>query len=426
MKKLTFLVSLILIASLTANAQGWSNKLGDAAKNAAKRTVENRVEKKAADETDKAMDKLEKKGKKKDKNQSEDSGSNTSDEGINGNGKSASLQSYSKFDFVPGEKVIFFDDFTQDAIGDFPALYNTNGSGEIVTTNLYPGNWMKYVSSDGTIWTDKLLKLPDNYTVEFDVIPIKGTEGGMGGWSFRLMKCINEKSWDGGAVPGKAGFEFGVEYFGRAYYRAYNNNLDGNFWDQKGNNDDKNTYEKENQKYHISVWVQKTRVRIYQNETKMFDAPRAFPDAAMKMDRLRFEEGAAMISNIRIAVGAPDMRNKLMTEGKLVTYGIYFDVNKDVVKPESYGTLKDIAAVLNEVPDVKVKIVGHTDSDGDDASNLDLSKRRSASVKAELKKNFNVNGDRLVTDGMGETKPIAPNDTPVNKALNRRVEFVKQ
>jgi len=426
MKKLTFLVSLILIASLTANAQGWLNKLGDAAKNAAKRTVENRVEKKAADETDKAMDKLEKKGKKKDKNQSEDSGSNTSDEGINGNGKSASLQSYSKFDFVPGEKVIFFDDFTQDAIGDFPALYNTNGSGEIVTTNLYPGNWMKYVSSDGTIWTDKLLKLPDNYTVEFDVIPIKGTEGGMGGWSFRLMKCINEKSWDGGAVPGKAGFEFGVEYFGRAYYRAYNNNLDGNFWDQKGNNDDKNTYEKENQKYHISVWVQKTRVRIYQNETKMFDAPRAFPDAAMKMDRLRFEEGAAMISNIRIAVGAPDMRNKLITEGKLVTYGIYFDVNKDVVKPESYGTLKDIAAVLNEVPDVKVKIVGHTDSDGDDASNLDLSKRRSASVKAELKKNFNVNGDRLVTDGMGETKPIAPNDTPVNKALNRRVEFIKQ
>ncbi|MBP1637394.1 MAG: Outer rane porin [Bacteroidetes bacterium] len=398
--------------------------MGDAAKNAAKRTVENRVEKKAADETDKAMDKLEKKGKKKDKNQSEDSGSNTSDEGINGNGKSASLQSYSKFDFVPGEKVIFFDDFTQDAIGDFPALYNTNGSGEIVTTNLYPGNWMKYVSSDGTIWTDKLLKLPDNYTVEFDVIPIKGTEGGMGGWSFRLMKCINEKSWDGGAVPGKAGFEFGVEYFGRAYYRAYNNNLDGNFWDQKGNNDDKNTYEKENQKYHISVWVQKTRVRIYQNETKMFDAPRAFPDAAMKMDRLRFEEGAAMISNIRIAVGAPDMRNKLITEGKLVTYGIYFDVNKDVVKPESYGTLKDIAAVLNEVPDVKVKIVGHTDSDGDDASNLDLSKRRSASVKAELKKNFNVNGDRLVTDGMGETKPIAPNDTPVNKALNRRVEFL--
>jgi OOP family OmpA-OmpF porin len=340
---------------------------------------------------------------------------------------SPSLAAYSKFDFVPGEKVVFYDDFSQDAIGDFPALYNTNGSGEVVNTNLYPGNWLKYSMSSGDIWTDKLLTLPDNYTLEFDVIPIAGSEGsGMGGWSFRLMKCINAKSWDGGAVPGNAGFQFGVEYFGRAFYRAYNNKLDGQFWDQKGNNEDEKTYQKKDQKYHISVWVQKTRVRVYQNETKMFDAPRAIPDPSVKFDRIRFEQNAAMISNIRIAVGAPDTRNKLMTEGKLVTYGIYFDVNKDVVKPESYGTLKEIATILNEVPDVKVKIVGHTDSDGADAANLDLSKRRAASVKAELAKSFGVNADRLVTDGMGESQPVAPNDTPVNKALNRRVEFIKQ
>ena len=335
-----------------------------------------------------------------------------------------SLQTYSKFDFVPGEKVIFYEDFSQDAIGDFPALWNTNGSGEVVNTNLYPGNWLKYVM-DESIWTDKLLTLPENYTIEFDVIPIEGSEGGMGGWSFRLMKCINEKSWDGGAVPGKAGFHFGVEYFGRPFYRAYNNSLDGEFWDQKGNNDDEKIYQKKDQKYHISAWVQKTRIRIYQNENKIFDVPRAFPDAALKMDRLRFEANAAMVSNIRIAVGAPDMRNKLMTEGKLVTYGIYFDVNKDVVKPESYGTLKEIAAILNEVPDVKVKILGHTDSDGQEAANLDLSKRRAASVKAELAKSFGVKAERLETDGMGESQPVAPNDTPVNKALNRRVEFVK-
>lgn len=337
----------------------------------------------------------------------------------------AAFASYSKFDFIPGEKVIFFDDFSQDAIGDFPALWNTNGSGEVVNTNLFPGNWLKYVM-DESIWTDKLLTLPENYTLEFDVVPIEGSEGGMGGWGFRLMKSINEKSWDGGAVPGKAGLQYGVEYFGRSFYRAYNNNLDGQFWDQKGNNDDEKTYQKKDQKYHISVWVQKTRIRIYQNETKMFDVPRAFPDQNIKMDRLRFEANAAMLSNIRIAVGAPDMRNKLMTEGKLITYGIYFDVNKDVVKPESYGTLKEIATILNEVPDVKVKIVGHTDADGQDAANLDLSKRRAASVKTELAKNFGVKGDRLVTDGMGESQPVAPNDTPSNKALNRRVEFVKQ
>ena len=119
------------------------------------------------------------------------------------------------------------------------------------------------------------------------------------------------------------------------------------------------------------------------------------------------------------------MRNKLITEGKLVTYGIYFDVNKDVVKPESYGTLKEIATVLTENPDVRVKIVGHTDSDGADASNLDLSKRRGASVKNELVKTFGIDASRLESDGMGETQPVAPNDTPANKALNRRVEFIK-
>ena len=134
---------------------------------------------------------------------------------------------------------------------------------------------------------------------------------------------------------------------------------------------------------------------------------------------------ASYISNIKITSSPPDTRNKLLTEGRLVTYSIYFDVNKDVVKPESYGTLKDIAKILNEVPDVKVKIVGYTGSDGADAANLDLSKRRAASVKNELVKTFNVNGNQLTTDGMGESQPIAPNDTPVNKTLNRREEFIK-
>jgi outer membrane protein OmpA-like peptidoglycan-associated protein len=92
------------------------------------------------------------------------------------------------------------------------------------------------------------------------------------------------------------------------------------------------------------------------------------------MDRLRFEYGAAMISNVRIAVGAPDMRSNI-TEGKLVTYGIYFDVM--MLKPESYGTLKKLQ-VLTENPDVKVKIIGHTDADGDD--NQPGSFKRGASV----------------------------------------------
>jgi outer membrane protein OmpA-like peptidoglycan-associated protein len=119
------------------------------------------------------------------------------------------------------------------------------------------------------------------------------------------------------------------------------------------------------------------------------------------------------------------MRSKLITEGKLVSYGIYFDVNKDVVRSESFGTIKQIADVLKENADVKIKIVGHTDSDGDDKSNLDLSKRRAASVKSVLVKEFGIDASRIETDGKGENEPVAKNDSVINKALNRRVEFIK-
>jgi outer membrane protein OmpA-like peptidoglycan-associated protein len=340
-------------------------------------------------------------------------------------GQQTALESYSKYDFVPGEKVIFYEDFSQDAVGDFPALWNTNGSAEVVTTNLYPGNWMKFVMNE-CVWTDALLKLPDNYTIEFDVIPIGGLEGaGMSGWHVKLMQAKNAKAWDGGSAPGQGGFQLKVEYTGRPSYHTWLYGEECGKAQLSGYVNGEQFKEKVNQKYHIAMWIQKTRIRVYQNENKIVDLPKAFPTGCVKPDRLRFEYGAAMISNVRIAVGAPDMRNKLMTEGKLVTYGIYFDVNKDIVKPESYGTLKEIANILNEVPDVKVKIVGHTDSDGADAANLDLSKRRAASVKNELVKSFGVNGDRLVTDGMGESQPVAANDTPANKALNRRVEFIK-
>jgi len=335
------------------------------------------------------------------------------------------LETYSKYDFVPGEKVIFFEDFSQDAVGDFPALWNTNGSAEIVTTNLFDGKWMQY-SGDKCVWTDNLLSLPDNYTVEFDIIPAKGEDGeGMSGYSFRLYQCINAKAWDGGSVPGKAGFALYVEYFGRPGYRTYINSNEGSQLGLTGTKEGDSFKQKLNQKYHMAIWVQKSRVRLYQGESKLFDLPKAFPLPSVKMDRIRFESGSAMVSNIRIAVGTPDTRSKLLTEGKLITYGIYFDVNKDVVKPESYGTLKDIATVLNENQGIKVKIVGFTDSDGDDASNLDLSKRRAASVRNELVNGFAVDGSRLETDGSGEGQPVAPNDTPSNKALNRRVEFIK-
>jgi outer membrane protein OmpA-like peptidoglycan-associated protein len=132
-----------------------------------------------------------------------------------------------------------------------------------------------------------------------------------------------------------------------------------------------------------------------------------------------------VFGNIKLAVGSPDTRNKLITEGKFVTSGILFDVNSDKIRPESYGVMKDIANVLTENSSVRVKIIGHTDSDGSDADNMTLSKKRAESVKASLVKDFGIDGSRFETDGKGESQPVDKNTTAEGKANNRRVEFIK-
>ena len=179
---------------------------------------------------------------------------------------------------------------------------------------------------------------------------------------------------------------------------------------------------------HVIIWIQKRRARIYHQGAKVLDVPTNIY-AHTKFNKLLFSgwdrASWPMVTNIKITTAAPDTRSKLITEGRLTTYGITFDVNKADIRPESRGTLNDIATVLKENPDVKVKIIGHTDSDGDDALNLDLSKRRAESVRTELSSKFGIDASRMQTEGAGETKPVAPNDTPASKAMNRRVELIK-
>ena len=330
------------------------------------------------------------------------------------------LTTYSQFDFIPGEKVVFFDDFSGGTVGDFPVSWNTNGSGEIVTTNLYTGKWFN-IKGNGCFVPEITEAFPENFTVEFDVLPIF-TDNNYSGFGFFVYSALDPNDLsEGGAIPGVAGIK---PWFGN-YQHDYNTYADGNYILN-------GTAEKEllvaNKKARVSIWVQKQRIRIYINETKIFDLAKGMP-TDYKYNVLRFEhqgeDGETLIGNFRVAVGAPDIRSKLITDGKLVSYGIYFDSGKDVVKGESYGSLKEIAAVLTENPTVKIKIVGYTDSDGDDATNLELSKKRAIAVKASLNKEFGIDNSRMETDGKGEAEPIAPNTTSEGKAKNRRVEFIK-
>jgi outer membrane protein OmpA-like peptidoglycan-associated protein len=165
------------------------------------------------------------------------------------------------------------------------------------------------------------------------------------------------------------------------------------------------------------------------NEEKTWDVPKAISPEAKLNAFLLFiqltDNWHFYVSNIRLATGAPDTRNKILKENKWVSHGILFDVNSANIKPESYGSLKEMADILKEFADLKVKIVGHTDADGSDAANLELSKKRAASVKETLAKEFGIDESRMETDGKGESEPIDKNDTPAGKANNRRVEFIK-
>ena len=392
-----------------------------------KRQTNNRANKNVDQGINKGLDNVENeikdifKKKKTDDAQAGDSTSADQDQDAKQDSKQ-SLKAFSNYDFVPGDQVLLYEDFSQDAVGDFPALWTTDVAGEVNTLNIAPGNWFNLNSTEGTYWFMKDIDFPKNFILEMDIVPKPGAPRFAA--DVVLFGEGNHSEMDKSGDPGTCGLHVKIEkniWETAGYKKGANEKLTGS------STNNLVVPEKVN---HVILWVQNRRVRIYHAGGKVLDVPTNIYEGS-KFSRLCFKlyrgaSSGSYISNIKITTAAPDTRNKLLTEGKLVTYGIYFDVNKDVVKPESYGTLKDIAAILNEVPDVKVKIVGHTDSDGQDAANLDLSKRRAASVKAELVKTFNVNGDRLVTDGMGENQAVAPNDTPVNKALNRRVEFVKQ
>ncbi len=351
-----------------------------------------------------------------------------------------SLKSYSKFDFVPGEKMVASEDFSQDAVGDFPDKWNTNGSGEIVTLNNTPGKFLM-TQKEVVFYPEWIKDLPDNFTLEFDLLSTEAfsfysgfmitgfTTASKVGTDFRKFARFGE-----GRIENGGGFEIGFHpenAGGTQGLTSFYSTKNGQ--EYLKNDADQNKFSRpEKTMVHISIWRQKSRVRVYMDDKKIWDLPKGCSDG-MKLNSLYFRNDGATntndsyyIGNIRLAIGAPDTRNKLITEGKFVTHGILFDVNSDKIKPESYGVLKDIATVLSENADVKIKIIGHTDADGDDASNMALSKKRAESVKAALSKEFSIDGSRMEADGKGESQPLDKNTTSLGKANNRRVEFVKQ
>ncbi|HPQ08815.1 MAG TPA: OmpA family protein [Bacteroidia bacterium] len=428
-----------------------------------KNTLERRAEEAVDKRLNKGVDKVEdsaddavknatkKKKKSKNEDNTNNNESNTSEQVTtdqdnpksNDNSKTnkdnASLVVYSKFDFIPGEKIVASEDFSQDAVGDFPAKWNTNGSGEVVLLNNSSTKYLK-TTSECVFYPEWVSNLPDNFTVEFDLVCTDKLSfySGFFAVGFTSEKNIGKifhkfSRFDKGNIDNGGGFEIGFhpESAGgtRGRTLVYSSFKGEKIMENEAEQDEF-VVNKNKKNIHVSIWRQKGRVRVYFNEKKVWDLPRLCPETTInsiyfRNDGLNPENEAYFISNLRIAVGAPDTRSKLITEGKFSTTGIKFDSGSDKIKPESYPVLKEIANVLKENPNVRVKIIGHTDSDGSPDKNLELSKKRAISVKNALIKEFGIEDSRMETDGKGQTMPVDDNSTPQGKANNRRVEFVK-
>jgi len=450
-------ISFVIVLSCCALISKSQIRINEPSK-VVERQAENRANRKVDQAVDRGFDKVEE-GigslfKKKDKKAKEETNSQKSEPSgdaqkngsINNNSESEgnaapagkpTLKSYSKFDFIPGEKVVAVEDFSQDAVGDFPAKWNTNSSGEVVTIDGTQGKWLM-LGPDGVFYPEFVTRLPENFTLEFNL----ATTSEFSFYSGALRTVIAEvanpdknfshwKWFDGeknkglelGLHPNDAGGKQGAATF--------------NVFENTGESIMKNAksfpafHVPEHNLVKVSIWRQKSRLRLYVDDYKVWDLPKAFNPAtnynfiAFSNQGYHQEANRYFVSNLRLAVGAPDTRSKLITEGKFSTTGILFDVNSATIKPESFGVLKDIANVLTENAAVKVKIIGHTDADGDDGNNLALSKKRSESVKEALSKDFGIDKSRLETDGKGESEPASANTTAEGKANNRRVEFVK-
>jgi len=175
--------------------------------------------------------------------------------------------------------------------------------------------------------------------------------------------------------------------------------------------------------HHVAFYARKNIAKAYINEYRVA-ASNNMPIGAAKLAIRTNGKYGFKIKNFRLAAGGDDKYNKIVSDGKFITHGILFDVNESTIKPESSGTLNEIAKLMSDHADLKFEIQGYTDSDGAEEANMKLSQARAEAVKEKLE-GMGVDKGRLTTKGFGETKPLDTNDTAEGKANNRRVEFVK-
>lgn len=310
-----------------------------------------------------------------------------------------------KSTFVPGAKTIFFDDFSDMAPDSPPPHFRVRGAAPELMAS---GDTRLLKMSQNCTLTANLTALPKNFTYEaeikFETKMREMTTLVLSAGDKQILHFLTQ------ATEKNADFTVSM----RAPYQELGRIRVPASWTEPAK---------------VALWVQDGRLRVFFNGEKVLDFNQVEMPPLNRVELVQGFNGANQwmaYRSIRFAESTPDFSQVIMSAGRYVTQGITFDTGSDRLKEESATVIQLVAKGLEANPALKLLIEGHTDSVGNAAANMDLSKRRAEAVKSVLVSQFRVDAGRLSTNGLGATKPVGPNETPQGRAQNRRVEFVRQ
>ena len=433
MKRLVMMV-LVLVAiggTTEVNAQSFLKKLGKKVENAAKNAIERNAERKTEEAVDKVFEGDFGKGKK-DKDKQNNNGNNNADAVYdNGVATAQSRQqkgktteiSWNRYDFVAGDEVFFEDLLTNEQQGEFPSQWDLlGGSAEIVKVN---GENAILLTNDDTRISPYMENgksyLPEIFTIEFDYYSFGQIGDDEGDKTSNIYVRLHEPDDNAEYVRFDIPcHDTGGDFRGNCGARSGSDSDLDLDWSIQSVPDEG--------WHHVAISFNKRALKIYLDQTRVVNAPNVKQAGWISLQSYRSASGRDMlcyIKNVRIAKGAVPLYDRMMSDGKFITYGITFDVGKATIKPESMGEINRIVQLMTENPDLKFSVEGHTDSTGNATSNQTLSEQRSQAIVAKLVE-LGIAQDRLTAVGKGQNSPIADNNTDEGRAKNRRVEFVKQ
>ena len=312
------------------------------------------------------------------------------------------------YDFVPGSRVLYYNDYSEDVVGNFPKRLGFK-SGNMEVAELDGQRYLRATApSVLTITLPEVL--PARFTIEIDVINRKSLDGAAFALQGTLLQMRDGKNstitWGAGGA-GLTGGGGGETQYG------YNDAVSARYRGRPAQ---------------IRILGDGEYIKVYIGEKRFVNIPNANFARTTALNLwldARGDENPVYVGRIRIAESSKSIYDELTAKGRVTTQGILFDTGSDRIKLESTPTLKDIGAMLAAHPELKLSVEGHTDNVGDAAANLKLSEARAAAVKAALVKDYGVDAARLTSKGFGSTKPISPNTTAEGRQGNRRVDLVK-